>query len=215
MVAFIHPGRDRPGEQVGMTDYPGSEAFRRILDPADNTTGGGAAAALAGAMAAALLAMVARLSAGRGLSKPDTFYTTVADEAEEIARQLLAGADADARAFDAVSAAYRLPKSSEAQRSARSLAIQSALVHATHVPLTNAEHCQRVLQLCRMLWDHCNPNVASDLECAELLAQAGQQGCLSNVETNLRSIKDAEIHAELTRRVERLRESIRALNSSP
>lgn len=198
-----------------MVDHPGSEAFRRILDPADNATGGGAAAALAGAMAAALLAMAARLSVGKGLAKPDTFYTAVAAEAEGITQQLLAGADADAQAFDAVSAAYRLPKSNEAQRGARSQAIQSALVHATHVPLTNAEHCQRVSQLCRMLWDHCNPNVISDLKCAALLAQAGWQGCLANVEVNLRSIQDADVRAELTRRAERLRESAHTPDRSP
>ncbi len=198
-----------------MTNHPGSEALRRVLDPTDNATGGGAAAAIAGAMAAALLAMVARLSVARGLPQPDTFYSSVAAEAEELSRQLLTGADADAQAFDAVRTAYRLPKVSEAQYHERSLAIQSALVHATHVPLTNAEHCRRVLQLCRMLRDHCNPNVTSDLKCAELLAQAGQQGCLSNVETNLRSIKDVNVRTEITRRVEQLRESSHILDISP
>lgn len=198
-----------------MINHPGSEAFRRVLDPADNATGGGAAAAIAGAMAAALLAMAARLSVDRGLPQPDTFYTAVAAEAEELSRELLAGADADAQAFDAVRAAYQLPKSSEAQRRERSQAIQSALVHATHVPLTNAEHCQRVLQLCHILWDHCNPNVISDLKCAELLAQAGQQGCLSNVKTNLRSIKDANTRAEIVHRVEQLCESSHLLSIPP
>lgn len=197
-----------------MIDHPGSEAFHRILDHADNATGGGAAAALAGAMAAAVLAMVARLSIDRGLAQPNTFYIMVAAEAEELSRQLLAGADADAQAFDAVRVAYRLPRSNETQRLARSLAIQSALAHATRVPLTNAERCQRVLQLCHMLRDQCNPNVTSDLECAELLARAGQRGCLSNVETNLRSIKDADTRAELTRRAERLHKSIHTLDMS-
>ncbi|MGC8877669.1 MAG: cyclodeaminase/cyclohydrolase family protein [Anaerolineae bacterium] len=198
-----------------MISHLGSEAFRRVLDPADNATGGGAACAIAGAMAAALLAMAARLSVDRGLPQSDTFYTTVAAEAEELSQQLLAGADADAQAFDAVRAAYRLPKSSEAQRCDRFIAIQAALVHATRVPLTNAEHCQRVLQLCRALRDHCNPNVTSDLECAELLAQAGQQGCLSNVETNLRSIKDAGMRAELARRAEQLRLGAQTLGALP
>lgn len=198
-----------------MINHPSSEAFRRILDPADNATGGGAAAAIAGAMAAALLAMVARLSIGRGLPRPDTFYATVAAEAEELSRHLLAGADADTQAFDAVHAAYRLPKSNEAQCCERSLAIQSALVHATRVPLTNAQHCQRVLQLCRLLRDHCNPNVTSDLECAELLARAGWQGCLLNVETNLRSIKDADMCAELAHRAEQLRLGAQTLDALP
>ncbi len=188
-----------------MTDLPGGEAFRRVLDPADNATGGGAASAIAGAMAAALLAMTARLSVGRGLSRPDAFYLAVAAEAENLSRQLLMGADDDARAFDAVSAAYRLPRESPVQRQERSLAIQTALEHATRIPLANAERCQRVLDLCHELNDCCNPNTISDLECAMLLAQAGLQGCLSNVEVNLRSIKDDVVHEELARRADQLR----------
>jgi formiminotetrahydrofolate cyclodeaminase len=183
-----------------------SDALRRVLDPADNATGGGAAAAIAGAMAAALAGMVARLSAGKGQVEPDAFYHALATAAEGLAPALLAGADEDAQAFGAVSAAYRLPRESEADRAARSRAIQNALVHASHVPLVNARHCKRVLELCHQLRGRTNPNVASDLECARLLARAALLGCLANVEANVRSIRDEAQRADLTRQVDCLRD---------
>jgi formiminotetrahydrofolate cyclodeaminase len=184
-----------------------SDALRRVLDPADNATGGGAAAAIAGAMAAALTGMVARLSAGRAQVEPDTFYHALAAAAEGLTPALLGGADEDARAFAAVGAAYRLPRGTETDKAARSRAVQDALVHASRVPLVNAGHCKRVLELCGQLRGRSNPNVASDLECARLLARAALLGCLANVEANVCSIRDEAQRADLTRRVARLRET--------
>ena len=51
------------------------ESFLRVLDPADNSTGGGTAAAVAGAMAAALVGMVARLSIGKKRADTESFFT--------------------------------------------------------------------------------------------------------------------------------------------
>lgn len=175
-----------------------SAAFHRVLDPADNTTGGGAASAIAGAMAAALVSLVARLSIGQGFTDMEPHYHVLSAEAESLVSEMLAGADADARAFDAVSAAYRLPKSSEEERARRSAFIQEALVQASRTPLANAERCWRVLDICRQLEGRSNVSTASDLECARLLARAGMLGCLSNLDTNLRSIKDEGLRAELT-----------------
>jgi formiminotetrahydrofolate cyclodeaminase len=184
-----------------------SLAFHRVLDPADNTTGGGAASAIAGAMAAALVSLVARLSIGKGFTEMEPHYPMLGAEAEALVNELLAGADADARAFDAVSAAYRLPKSSEEERTRRSAFIQEALAQASCTPLANAQHCKRVLDICRQLEGRSNVSTASDLECARLLANAGMLGCLSNLETNLRSIKDEGLRAELTWQAARLCET--------
>jgi formiminotetrahydrofolate cyclodeaminase len=172
------------------------EAFKRVLDSRDNATGGGAASGIAGAMAAALAAMVARLSVGRGCGKPDAFYASASAEAEQLSTELLDGANLDARAFGALSAAYKHPKDTEAGRSERSRVIQQMLVQATQVPLDNAERCKRVLTLCAGLEGCCNLTATSDLECAHLLARAALLGCLSNVEANLHSVKDAAVKAE-------------------
>jgi formiminotetrahydrofolate cyclodeaminase len=189
-----------------MSDYS-SIAFQRVLDPADNATGGGAASAIAGAMAAALVSMVARLSIGKGFTDMEPHYHVLGAEAEALVSELLAGADADAAAFDAVSAAYRLPKGSDEERQRRSTCIQEALARASRTPLANAERCKRVLDLSRQLVGRSNPNTASDLECAQLLARAGLYGCLSNLETNLRALKDESLHASLSWQAARLRET--------
>jgi formiminotetrahydrofolate cyclodeaminase len=179
--------------------------FHRVLDPADNATGGGAACAIAGAMAAALVGMVARLSVGKGFTDMEPHYHVLGAEAETLSSELLAGANEDAAAFDALSVTYRLPKNTEAERTARSLAIQEALLHASRIPLANAERCRRVQALGHQLSGRSNISAASDLECALLLTRAALLGCLSNLETNLRSVKDEGQRASLTLQAVRLR----------
>src|SRR5512133_3822913 len=105
-------------------------AFRQVLDPNDNSTGGGTASALAGAMAAALAAMVARLSVGKGAGAPESLYSEVRAAGEALSVELAAGAARDAEAFEAVKAAYRLPKETVEQKTARTQAIQAALIEA-------------------------------------------------------------------------------------
>jgi formiminotetrahydrofolate cyclodeaminase len=180
-------------------------AFLRVLDPADNSTGGGTASAIAGAMAAALAAMVARLSLGRTPAAPDPAFQEIAEAGSELAQALLAGSDADARAFDAVMAAYRLPKGIESEAAARRTAIQAAIVDAARVPLRNAEDCARVLALVAQLEGRSNPRAASDLQCAAYLARAGLQGCLANVEINLSDIEDSALAEEIRGRAQELR----------
>jgi methenyltetrahydrofolate cyclohydrolase len=126
-------------------------------------------------------------------------------EAEALSSELLAGADEDAAAFGALSATYRLPKNTDAERTARSLAIQEALLHASRIPLANAERCKRVQALGHQLCGRSNTSAASDLECALLLSRAALLGCLSNLETNLRSVKDEGQRASLRWQAVRIR----------
>lgn len=180
------------------------QAFLRVLDPADNSTGGGTASAMAGAMAAALVAMVARLSRGKVGMEPEAFYGQLAAEAEGVSADLFRGARLDSEAFDAVRTAYRLPKEAEAEKANRRRAIQEAMVQAARVPLSNAEGCRRAFELGSILQGRSNPHAASDLECAIHLARAGILGCLANVRINLPSIQDARLAEELEVHAERL-----------
>lgn len=178
--------------------------FLRVLDPQDNQTGGGAASAIAGAMAAALVGMVARLSIGKQGLEAEAYYRPIDQQAQALAEALLSGANADSQAFDAVMDAYRAPKDTPAQKARRSQAIQQALIAATHVPLNNAENCARIMSLCSRLEGRSNPNAASDLDCARYLARAGLRGCLSNVRANLTAIKDPQTIRQMTAQLERL-----------
>jgi formiminotetrahydrofolate cyclodeaminase len=166
------------------------DAFLRVLDPEDNAVGGGTASSVAGAMAAALVAMVARLSMGKQGLEPDSFYEPIIEDAQLLARELMEGGRADARAFDGIMVAYRLPKTNEEEQRFRREAIQRAMVVAALTPLANAQRCRRVLDLQRSLQGRSNANAVSDLTCAAHLSVAGIRGCLDNVRVNLRFIED-------------------------
>lgn len=183
---------------------PNVASFLKVLDPNDNSTGGGTASAVAGAMAAALVAMVARLSIGREGSKEASFYQTLISEAELLATELFTGGRRDTEAFAAVMDSFKMPRESEKQMSTRRRAIDEAMLTATRVPLTNAEKCRQILDLKQKLEGHFNPNTASDLECAGHLARAGFWGCLANVKINLPGLKNESQAAKIAKRVEEL-----------
>ena len=179
-------------------------AFLRVLDANDNSTGGGTASAIAGAMGAALVAMVARLSIGKDGMKQDSYYHPIIDEAEALSKELFEGGREDAEAFDGIRQAYRWPKESVQEKTERSQAIQKAFIHATEVPLANAKMCARSLELAEKLIHRSNPNAVSDLICGQYLARAGTRGCLENVQINLSMIKDQEDQKRLSEEADNL-----------
>jgi len=183
-------------------------AFLRVLDPADDQTGGGTASAVAGAMAAGLAGMVARLSIGREGLEPEAYYREIDAEARVLTGSLMSGGAEDSEAFGAVMRAFTLPKCTDEEKAARSEAIQDAMVDATQVPLENGERCARVLKLVDKLRDRSNPNAASDLEVAGALGRTALEGCLANVAINVASIKDGATAADLEERAAALRESV-------
>ncbi len=181
-------------------------AFLRVIDPEDNVTGGGAASAVAGAMGASLVGMVARLSAGKkNMPEPDSYYRAVDQKTQRLMLDLFEGSNADSRAFDAVMAAYRLPKETDEEKAVRIAAIQTATIGATETPVQNAEKCAQVLAAARELVGRSNANAASDLECAIFLAEAGLKGALSNADINIPAIKDEKIAARFRERISVLR----------
>ena len=171
------------------------QTIDHILDAlaaATPTPGGGVAAALAGAAAAALVEMVCGLTIGREK------FAGVQEEAEQalvraqaLRSRLLALAEKDAAAFDALTAAYKLPKGTEAEQSVRTEMIQKALRAATETPRRTAEAAAEVATLARTMVEKGNPNAASDVGVATLLAEAAVQGAALNVRTNLKGLKDA------------------------
>jgi formiminotetrahydrofolate cyclodeaminase len=175
------------------------EAFLRVLDPTDNCTGGGTASAVAGAMAAALVAMVARLSIGKQWLETEAFYLKLSAEAEALSAELLDGGHDDSEAFVAMRAAYRLPKDTDEELSMRREAIQRATLRAAHVPLANVERCWRVLELAIQLRGHFNHNAASDLGCVILLGRASLLWCAENVEMDMPMIADEKVWGSLLR----------------
>ncbi|HUF36977.1 MAG TPA: cyclodeaminase/cyclohydrolase family protein [Anaerolineales bacterium] len=166
-------------------------SVKGVLDPEDNITGGGAASAIAAAMAAGLVGLVARVSIGkRNMVEPDAVYREIDARAQELAAGLVAGSNADSAAFGKVMDAYRMPRDTDGEKAARSRAIQDTTAGATDVPLANAALGLQVLEQAARLEGRSNTNTASDLECAIFLAVAGVRGVLSNAAINIEGMTD-------------------------
>lgn len=188
-------------EQPALTDLTIAEFLERLA-AGEPTPGGGSAAALAGALAAALASMVCNFTVGKDeFAGVAAEVERVLDETEAARAGLEFGIEADAAAFGTVARAYRLPRASDAEREARRAAIRSASMGAARAPLEVARLTARVLDLCERLAEIGNPRVLSDVVVAALMARAALHGAACNVEINLPQLKgDAfadEARAEL------------------
>lgn len=193
-----------------MNDQPLEEFLERLAS-ADPTPGGGTASAVAGAVAAGLVAMVARLSAGKGAD--DAALARAVEAADAHRRAFLDLAARDAEAFDGVMRAMRLPRGSDEEKRRRQAALQAALRGATDVPLEVASRGVEVLERAAEIAKSGNPNAVSDAGVAALLAHAAVHGALLNVQINAKAIKDAPYRAgagerarELAQRADVLRD---------
>jgi formiminotetrahydrofolate cyclodeaminase len=164
--------------------------------------GGGAASALAGALASALSEMVAGLTLDR--SRYQVFegeMRQLLEQASALRGRLANFVDEDTAAYLDVTASYRLPKNTDEQCAQRSAAIRVALRRATEVPLAVAYACADVLGLAAQAAKHGNRNASTDAAVAALLAHAGMQGAVRNVRVNLHSLGDEAFRAQTDDRV--------------
>ncbi len=162
--------------------------------------GGGAAAALVGALGAALVEMTANLTVGRPkLADVEAQARETIASAGALRRFFEKAVDEDATAFAGVSAAYRLPKDSDADRATRSAAIQAALASAADAPLEVARRSAELLRLAEQTVGVLNPAVVSDVVVGAILGHAALRGAAENVEVNLGMLKDASIRDPLAR----------------
>lgn len=167
--------------------------FINALSSSDPTPGGGSAAAYGGAMAAALVGMVARLTLGKKkYADVQDRMAAIIIEADTLRDQLRAGVEADAEAFNGVMAAFRLPKDDDTQKIARDTAIQQATYHATEVPLETARMAGRVLELVAEVAEGGNVNAISDAGSAGALAQATLYAAGMNVKINAATVTDPD-----------------------
>lgn len=164
--------------------------------------GGGAAAALHAAQGAALLAMVARYTTGEKYAAHAAQVAAITAAADDLRLRALELAQEDARAFTAVTDAYKLPRAEAEQKAARSLAIAGALAGAARPPADVIAVAARVVELAEELLPFGNPNVVTDIAAATEAARAAATTARVNVEINLGGIKDEAVRAELTAAIE-------------
>jgi formiminotetrahydrofolate cyclodeaminase len=174
--------------------------------------GGGAAAAIAGSLGAALVAMVGTLSADRPIyAAHAALHARAVPEAHALADRLLALADEDAQAYAGYGAALKLPRESADEQAARTAAIREAALGATLSPLRTVEAALEVATLAEALAGRSNRNAASDLEVAALLAVTASRAAEANVRINLPSLGDEGKAEELGTRAASLAAEVERL----
>jgi glutamate formiminotransferase/formiminotetrahydrofolate cyclodeaminase len=172
---------------VGLLDLTARELLERVAST-DPTPGGGSAAALAGALGAALTAMVCAMPKTRTGAPEERERLQAALATVDAARRTLQSlVDEDSAAFDAVMAAFKLPKAGDEEKAARKRAIAAANLRATEVPLQTAESCLVVMAGAAEAARHGNPSALSDARTAAACAQAGLLGAVENVRINARA----------------------------
>lgn len=193
---------------------PSPLASARIMDLLDELSadspapGGGSAAALAGSLGAALAAMVGNLTFGKkGYEANYSEIGTMARKAQFVKSALAEGIDRDTEAFNAILEAGRMPKATEEQKRVREQAMETANREAVLVPLENAKNCLEALSCLLTAARLGNKNSITDAGTGALLAKAGLESALLNVEINLKSMPDSQFSSQIMEESKALQET--------
>jgi glutamate formiminotransferase/formiminotetrahydrofolate cyclodeaminase len=194
-VKSFNPAERIIENRLGSTQRLASMTIRGFADELSTDSpapGGGSVAALAGALGAALAAMVANLShAKKGFETQQGRLDAIAARGQELKDSLLAAVDADTAAFDRLLDAMRLPKGTADEQAAREAAIAEATVAAIEVPLGVLEACPEVIDLCREVARTGLQASRSDAGTGAQVARAAAAGAYQNVCINLPGLTDA------------------------
>jgi len=177
------------------------EKFLEELSSKAPTPGGGAVAAVVGAMAAALVEMVASLSLSKDKEEK---FREIGKKADKLRKELLSMADEDCQVFEKVMKAYRLPKESNKQQETRNKEIQETLKKAAETPLKTARKSVAVLKMASFCVQKGNQNAVSDARVGIELATAAVYSALENVRINLESIKDEKFCQKMKSEMEKI-----------
>ena len=164
----------------------------------DPVPGGGSIAALNGAIASALAAMVANLTIGKkGYEPHEELMRYISEVAMRQKDTFVADIDRDSEAYDGVFACFKMPKATDEEKAARSAAIQEATKHAALVPMQVARNAYELMPIIADVARLGNRNAVTDACVAMMSARSAVLGALMNVRINLGSLKDKEFVAKL------------------
>lgn len=188
------------------------QTFLDELASKASTPGGGGAAAVSGAMGAALISMVAHFTIGKkGYEDVGSQSQEILAAAEVLRMKLTDAIADDVRVFNRVMASYGMPKETDEQKAARSAEIQEALKEATDVPLECARLCYEVIKLSQPIAEIGNKNVISDAGVAVLAGYAGLRSAALNVYINIGGIKDKEFADDRQQQLEAMLSDMESL----
>jgi len=186
--------------------------FANELSSDSPAPGGGSVASLAGALAAALAAMVSNLTAGKkGYEEQRDRMLRVGVEGQRLKDEFLYDIDRDTEAFNEVMAAIKLPKKTDAEKAARGAAMEAANKGATLVPLGVLRRAVPALELALEMARHGNRNSISDAGVGGLMGLGAAEGAYYNVMINLKGIEDGAFRDATSREARALLEQAEKL----
>ncbi|MBI1289292.1 MAG: glutamate formimidoyltransferase [Flavobacteriales bacterium] len=166
--------------------------------------GGGSISAYVGALGASLATMVANLSSHkRGWDDRWEEFSVWAEKGQSIKDELLHLVDEDTASFNAIMAAFGLPKGTDAEKIARSEAIQTATKYAIQVPFRVMEVSHSSFGLIKAMAETGNPNSVTDAGVGALCARTAVMGAHLNVKINAAGLKDKEFVTDILARAKR------------
>lgn len=167
--------------------------------------GGGSIAALNAAIAASLTEMVANLTIGRKkYEEKEAQMQQIALSASEYQEKFIKDIDADSDAYNSVFAAFKLPKETEEEKTARSAHIQAATKIAAEVPLDVARNAYAMMDIIAEVAQNGNQNAITDACVGIMTARTAVLSAILNVKINLSSIKDADYVAKMSAEIDEL-----------
>ena len=182
--------------------------FLNKVAGSDPVPGGGSIAALNGAVASALAAMVANLTIGKkNYEEHEELMNHIASLALREKDVFIADIDRDSEAYDAVFACFKMPKATDEEKAARSAAIQEATRHAALIPMEVARKALEVMPVIADIARLGNRNAITDACVAMMAARSAVLGALLNVRINLGVLKDKEFVQELQAEADRIEQT--------
>lgn len=156
--------------------------------------GGGSVAAMCGATAGNLIAMVASLTIGKkGYEEVWDEMTDLKSKMENISMEFLNLMDDDANSYQTLIQCFKLPKETDEEKASRTVAIQAATIEAILVPLAIANRASTLFNYVNFIIEKGNKNAVSDAGVAALMAKTAILGALYNVRINVSSIKPEKV----------------------
>lgn len=181
------------------------KGFARETASESAAPGGGSVSAYMGALAAALGAMVANLSAHkRGWDDRWKEFSDQAAKGQDIMERLLKLVDEDTAAFAKIMNVFSMPKGTEEEKAARAEAMEKATLYATQVPLRTMQTALEAMPLALEMARKGNPASASDAGVGAIAALAAVKGAQLNVRINAAGLKDRAMADSLTAEAEKI-----------
>lgn len=187
----------------GLADSIGD--FAELVAAGTPTPGGGSVAAYCGVLSGSLGLMVCNLTLDKAkYAAVEPRVREIKNELERLRERLRQLIIEDSASFEAVLAAYRLPKETEEQKSERKRRIEITTRGAIDVPFETARTALSLLKLLTELAKIGNPNAFSDLAVGSRLAETSVKGAYYNIGINLKTLADRDEAAELGQRISEL-----------